>query len=57
MTTFSSVDSTPYVWPFDGRWSARDTTFVIIDMQTDFVGIGGYVDRMGDDLGFECLMR
>ena len=57
MTTFSSVDSTPSVWPFDGRWSARDTTFVIIDMQTDFVGIGGYVDRMGDDLGFECLMR
>jgi biuret amidohydrolase len=47
---FASVDANPYAWPFDGRWSAADTALVIIDMQTDFCGHGGYVDRMGYDL-------
>ncbi|WP_205854803.1 biuret amidohydrolase [Piscinibacter defluvii] len=50
MTTFKPVDANPYAWPFDGRWSAADTALVVIDMQTDFVGLGGYVDRMGYDL-------
>ncbi len=49
-TTFAPVDANPYAWPFDGRWTAGDTALVVIDMQTDFVGIGGYVDRMGYDL-------
>ena len=51
MKTFPCVDSNPYAWPFDGRWSAGDSALIVIDMQTDFVGIGGYVDRMGYDLG------
>ena len=50
MKTFSQVDANPYPWPFDGAWSAANTALVIIDMQTDFCGIGGYVDRMGYDL-------
>lgn len=50
MTTFPPVDANPYAWPFDGRWTAADTALVVIDMQTDFVGLGGYVDRMGYDL-------
>ncbi|MBX3603758.1 MAG: cysteine hydrolase [Piscinibacter sp.] len=50
MTTFSRVDANPYAWPFDGAWRVADTALVIIDMQTDFVGLGGYVDRMGYDL-------
>lgn len=45
-----SVDSTPYAWPFDGAFSPQNTALVIIDMQADFCGEGGYVDTMGYDI-------
>jgi nicotinamidase-related amidase len=44
------IASSPYLWPFDGDLRAANTALVIIDMQTDFCGIGGYVDKMGYDL-------
>ena len=44
------ADSKPYPWPFDGDLRAANTALVVIDMQTDFCGIGGYVDKMGYDL-------
>lgn len=46
----SAIQASPYPFPFDGVISPADTALVIIDMQTDFCGFGGYVDRMGYDL-------
>ena len=40
----------PYRWPYDGDLRAANTALIIIDMQIDFCGIGGYVDKMGYDL-------
>src|SRR5208283_6232126 len=45
-----SMESRPYPWPFDGDLRPANTALIIIDMQTDFCGVGGYVDRMGYDL-------
>jgi nicotinamidase-related amidase len=42
--------SEPYAWPFDGDLRPENTALVIIDMQTDFCGPGGYVALMGYDL-------
>ncbi len=44
------VPAEPYPWPFDGDLRAANTALIVIDMQTDFCGPGGYVDRMGYDL-------
>ena len=44
------VSSEPYPWPFDGDLRTSNTALIIIDMQHDFCGIGGYVDQMGYDV-------
>src|ERR1700738_5374684 len=44
------VAADPYPWPYDGDLWPANTALIVIDMQTDFCGIGGYVDRMGYDL-------
>jgi nicotinamidase-related amidase len=46
-----SVNANPYVWPWNGDLRPDNTALLVIDMQIDFCGPGGYVDNMGYDIG------
>jgi nicotinamidase-related amidase len=44
------VAASPYSWPFDGDLRRGNTALVVIDMQADFCGRGGYIDLLGYDI-------
>lgn len=44
------ISANPYPYPYNGDLRPANTALIIIDMQTDFCGAGGYVDKMGYDL-------
>lgn len=46
----TAVHSQPYPWPFDGDLRVNNTALIVIDMQTDFCGRGGYIDLLGYDI-------
>jgi len=44
------IPATPYPWPYNGDLRPQNTALVIIDMQTDFCGKGGYISLLGYDI-------
>jgi nicotinamidase-related amidase len=45
-----TVNANPYAWPYNGDLRPDNTALIVIDMQFDFCGVGGYVDQMGYDI-------
>lgn len=50
MTGLSIPAASPYPWPWDDSVPLSKLALIIIDMQTDFCGQGGYVESMGYDI-------
>ena len=44
------VAAKPYPWPYNGDLRPENTALIVIDMQTDFCGKGGYIDLLGYDI-------
>jgi len=44
------LKSEPYAWPYNGDLRPQNTALIVIDMQTDFCGKGGYISLLGYDV-------
>jgi nicotinamidase-related amidase len=44
------VPADPYRWPWNGDLRPASTALIVIDMQADFCGKGGYIDQLGYDI-------
>ena len=51
------VSAEPYRWPWNGDLRPENTALIVIDMQTDFCGEGGYIAQLGYDISMtrECI--
>ena len=44
------IPADPYPWPWNGDLRPENTALIVIDMQTDFCGEGGYIQLLGYDI-------
>ncbi|MBD2462518.1 cysteine hydrolase [Oscillatoria sp. FACHB-1407] len=44
------VNADPYPYPYNGDLRPENTAILVIDMQVDFCGLGGYLDKKGYDV-------
>lgn len=44
------IQANPYPYPYDGDLRPENTAILVIDMQVDFCGLGGYIDKKGYDV-------
>jgi len=45
-----SINAEPYAWPCTGPVDASRVALLIVDMQVDFCGYGGFIDNQGIDI-------
>ena len=55
-TAMKNIPADPYHWPFNGDLRPENTALIVVDMQIDFCGPGGYVDSMGYDLSLTRIV-